>query len=154
MPQQPPTHSTSVELAIAQAALTALGAAFDLQGPYTPELTRAAATALTDLAWYLQVCMDAAQPVAIGDLDDLRDLLLSLNAATAKLHQGLTALLGTIDRRTLPVDPTELDITAVAEIRAALVRAGQGLRACVNGLADAHHATAGHLIPVTPPPGT
>jgi hypothetical protein len=153
MPQQPRTDSASAELATAQAALTALAAAFDLQGPYTPELTRAAATALTDLAWYLQICMDAAQPAAVGDLDDLRDLLLGLNAATSKLHQGLTALLGPIDRRTLP-DPDALDVTAVAEIRAALARASHGLRACVNALADAHHATAGHLIPVTPPPGT
>jgi hypothetical protein len=141
------------EPAAAQTTNMALRAAFDLEGSYTPELTRAAATAFVDLAWYLQVCMDAAQPAAVGDLDDLRDLLLSLNAATAKLHQGLTALLGPIDRRTLP-DPDTLGIAAVAEMRAALARAGHGLRACVNGLADAHHATAGHLIPVTPPPGT
>jgi hypothetical protein len=41
------------ELAAAQTTGTMLRAVFDLEGPYTPELTRAAATAFVDLAWYL-----------------------------------------------------------------------------------------------------
>jgi hypothetical protein len=133
-PHEPQPHE------IARQATDALGEVFDDEGPYSVETTKAALTALATCAMYLKVCMGAAQPATIRDLDDLREVLLSLNATTVALNHGLTALLDPIDRRTLP-GPDALDITAVATMRAAIARATDGLRACVNGLADAHATT-------------
>ncbi len=141
MSQPHPTPPEPVDAA--RRAVQALGVAFDDEGPYSREMTAAALTALGTCVSYLRTCLGPAQPAAIPDAATLAAVLLTLHAACAQLHAGLGAALRAIDRRRLPADPAQLDITRVAAMRAALSGVCDALQSATGGLADAHHAATG-----------
>ena len=135
-PLSPPSNT-------AWTAVDALAGAFDDEGPYSPDTTKAGAMALVTCASYLGTCMDAAQPSAVPTMQDLAQLCLSLNAATVSLAKGLAGTVSTIDRRVLPGALVGADIIRVTAARAALSHAELALVRAARGLADAYEGAAG-----------
>ncbi len=136
----PVPHQVPPDVETAGKAVDALGVAFDDEGPYSPEMTTAALTALGTCVTYLRVCLGPAQPAAIPDAATLAATLLALHAACAQLQAGLHDTLRVIDRRRLPADPAELGITRIAAMRASLSAACHALLSAADELAAAHYA--------------
>jgi hypothetical protein len=133
-------HPLRPEVDAAAKAVDALGVAFDDEGPYSSEMTTTALTALGTRVTYLGVCLGCAQPAAIPDAATLATVVLTLHATCAQLRAGLHATRRAIDRRQLPADPAELDITRIAAMRASLSGACDALLCAADELAAAHHA--------------
>jgi hypothetical protein len=128
----PETHE------LAEQAVDQLADMLSDEGSYTPEMTRAALRGLTTLATYLGVCLNDAQPAAVRTIADVADVALSLHITTLTLSKGIGAAVSAIDRRRLPTELVDLDITQVAALRASLARAGDGLLNAATGFGDAH----------------
>jgi hypothetical protein len=103
-------------------------------------MATAALTGLGTCVTYLRVCLGPAQRAAIPDAATLAAVLLALHAACAQLQTGLHDTLRAIDRRRLPADPAELDITRIAAMRASLSGACDALLCAADELAAAHYA--------------
>lgn len=121
-----------------QQAVNELADILSDEGTYSPDTTRAALQGLTTLATYLGECLNAAQPAAVPTIADVADVAIHLHIATLTIAKGLGGTLAAIDKRRLPAELTDIDITQVAALRAALARAGDGLIKAATGFGDAH----------------
>ncbi len=85
---QPPCASTD-PVAAASQVVSALGDAFDDEGPYSREMTTQVLDALGTCVTYLRTCLGPAQSAAIPDSATLAAVLLALHITCTQLHAGL-----------------------------------------------------------------
>ncbi len=136
---QPPCASTD-PVAAASQVVSALGDAFDDEGPHSREMTTQVLDALGTCLTYLRTCLGPAQSAAIPDSATLAAVVLALHITCTQLHAGLQPALRGIDRRQWPADQAQIPTARVAALRVALSRARDALLVAADRFADAHDA--------------